>query len=37
METDSLGGQELENETNNFGRFTLGDTVLNYKIIHDLK
>ena len=29
MDTDSLGGQEPENETNNFDRCTLGDTVLN--------
>ena len=29
METDSLGGQEPENETNNFGRCKLGSTVLN--------
>ena len=29
MDTDSLGGQEPENKTNNFGRCTLGGNVLN--------
>ena len=27
METDSLGGQETENDKNNFGRCTIGGTV----------
>ena len=37
METESLGGRKTDNETDNFGRCTLGDTVLNYKIVYNLK
>ena len=33
METDSLGGLEPKNETENFGPCTLGGTMLNYKIV----
>ena len=32
METDILWGREQDNETEIFGRFTLGGTVLNEKI-----
>ena len=37
MDTDSLGGRKPENDTNNFGRCTLGDPVLNQKIMYSLK
>ena len=35
MDTDSLVGREPENETDNFGLCTLGDTVLNQKITNN--
>ena len=35
-ENDSLGGREQENKTNNFVRFLLGHTVLNWKIVYHI-
>ena len=33
-ENESLVGQEPENDTNNSGRFSLGCTVFNWKIVY---
>ena len=37
MDTDRLGGLETDNETTNLVRCTLGGTMLNWKLLYNLK